>query len=82
MTNGIAMCKLHHATFDNLLVGVSPDYRIHVREDLLSEIDGPTLQHSIKQLHGELITVPGTRSARPDRELLEERFVRFEAGAA
>ena len=82
VTNGIAMCKLHHATFDNLLVGVSPDYRIHVREDLLSEVDGPTLQHSIKQLHGELITVPGVRSARPDRELLDERFARFEAGVA
>jgi putative restriction endonuclease len=82
VTNGIAMCKLHHATFDNLLVGVSPDYRIHVREDLLDEMDGPTLQHSIKQLHGELIRVPSSRIARPDRVLLEERFERFQHGAA
>ena len=82
VTNGIAMCKLHHATFDNLLVGVSPDYRIHVRQDLLSEVDGPTLQHSIKQLHGELIRVPSSRVAQPDRELLEERFTQFRKGAA
>jgi putative restriction endonuclease len=82
VTNGIAMCKLHHATFDNLLVGVSPDYEIHVRDDLLHEVDGPTLQHSIKQLHGELIRVPSARLARPDRELLAERFERFEQGAA
>lgn len=82
VTNGIAMCKLHHATFDNLLVGVSPDYRIHVRDDLLEEMDGPTLQHSIKQLHGELIRVPAARLSRPDRGLLAERFDRFERGAA
>lgn len=82
VTNGIAMCKLHHATFDSLLVGVSPDFQIHVREDLLSEVDGPTLQHSIKQLHGDLIRLPATRAARPDKDLLEERFARFQAGAA
>lgn len=82
VTNGIAMCKLHHATFDNLLVGVTPDYEIHVRHDLLNEVDGPTLQHSIKQLHGESIRVPRSRVARPDRELLAERFSRFRLGAA
>lgn len=81
VTNGIAMCKLHHATFDNLLVGLSPDYRIHVRDDLLTEIDGPTLQHSIKQLHGELIRLPARRAARPNVDLLAERWERFqEAG--
>jgi putative restriction endonuclease len=82
VTNGIAMCKLHHATFDNLLVGISPDYEIRVRHDLLEEVDGPTLQHSIKQLHGEQIRVPSSRLARPDRELLAERFHSFELGAA
>lgn len=81
VTNGIAMCKLHHATFDNLLVGLSPDYRIHVRDDLLTEIDGPTLQHSIKQLHGQLIRLPSKRAARPNVDLLTERWERFqEAG--
>lgn len=82
VTNGIAMCKLHHATFDNLLIGVSPDYEIRVREDLLHEIDGPTLQHSIKQLHGEKIRLPQRRLALPDRELLAERFERFVSAVA
>ena len=82
VTNGIAMCKLHHATFDNLLVGITPDYRIEVRHDLLEEVDGPTLQHSIKQLHREMIRVPERRIARPDRELLAERFERFMTAVA
>lgn len=82
VTNGIAMCKLHHATFDNLLVGVTPDHEIRVRHDLLDEVDGPTLQHSIKQLHGQLIRLPKKKLARPDRELLAERFELFEAGVA
>jgi putative restriction endonuclease len=82
VTNGIAMCKLHHATFDSLLVGVTPDHEIRVRHDLLDEVDGPTLQHSIKQLHGQLIRLPSRKLAHPDRELLAERFDRFTAGVA
>ena len=77
VTNGIAMCKLHHSTFDNRIVGIDADYQIHVREDILDEVDGPTLQHSIKALHGNVITLPNTRAARPNRDLLAERFEAF-----
>ena len=37
VTNGLAMCKLHHAAFDSHIIGISPDYNIHVREDVLKE---------------------------------------------
>ena len=77
VTNGIAMCNLHHATFDNRIVGIDADYRIHIREDILSEVDGPTLQHSIKALHGNKITLPSQRTAHPDRSLLDARFEQF-----
>ena len=77
VTNGIAMCKLHHATFDNRIVGIDADYRIYIREDILSEVDGPTLQHSIKALHGNKITLPSQRAAHPDRSLLDARFEQF-----
>ena len=75
--NGIAMCKLHHATFDQNILGVDPKLQIHVRGDVLHEIDGPTLQHSIKELNGSRIAVPSSRRSRPDPALLEERFERF-----
>jgi putative restriction endonuclease len=77
VTNGIAMCKIHHAAFDGLLLGVRPDYRIEVRQDLLSEDDGPTLRYSLQGVHGNTIELPSRRAARPDRALLEERYERF-----
>lgn len=79
VTNGIAMCKLHHSAFDNRIVGIDPDYRIQVREDVLIKEDGPTLQHSIKALHGDNITLPSQRAARPNRDLLAQRFEEFSA---
>ena len=77
MTNGIAMCKVHHAAFDSSFLGVRPDYRIEVRPDLLIEVDGPTLTYAIQGLKGQTIALPRRRSAGPDRLLLEERYEHF-----
>jgi len=34
ITNGLPLTKLHHAAFDNHLIGISPDYRIAVSKRL------------------------------------------------
>ena len=77
VTNGIAMCKIHHAAFDNMLMGVRPDYSIEVRGDVLVEEDGPTLRYALQGLHDNRIEIPRQRVARPNRELLEERYEQF-----
>lgn len=77
VSNGIALCKLHHATFDNLLIGVTPDYRLEVRRDILEEEDGPILQHGLKGLHGSKLILPSAKSNWPGREFLEWRYKRF-----
>jgi putative restriction endonuclease len=77
--NGIAMCAIHHRAFDAQVLGISPDYRIEVRGDVLEEHDGPTLRHAIQGIHGEVITLPKQKIARPDPLLLEERFLWFHA---
>lgn len=79
VTNGIAMCNIHHAAFDGLLLGVRPDYRIEVRRDVLGEDDGPTLRYSLQGVHGNAIDLPRRRAARPNAGLLEERYERFRA---
>jgi putative restriction endonuclease len=79
--NGIAMCQLHHGAFDHLLIGIRPDYRMEVRADLLAESDGPTLRHALQALHGEKITVPRQRAARPDPASLDLRYQRFLAAS-
>ena len=44
VTNGLSLCKIHHAAFDRLLLGVTPDYKVRVNAELLVEIDGPHAQ--------------------------------------
>lgn len=79
VSNGLSMCKIHHGAYDANILGISPDYRIHIRESVLQTFDGPTLQHSLKEMHGEkLRQIPTERTSQPDREYLAERFSRFE----
>jgi putative restriction endonuclease len=47
VSNGISLCKLHHAAFDSNLMGIRPDYLIEVRKDVLEEEDGPVLLHGL-----------------------------------
>ena len=44
MRNGIPLSKIHHAAFDAHLIGIDPDYRLHVSERLLAQNDGPMLE--------------------------------------
>lgn len=76
-TNGLALCKIHHAAYDHNMLGVTPDYRVQIRLDVLEEIDGPMLKHGIQEMHGRELTLPERRADRPDRELLAWRWERF-----
>ena len=78
LRNGICMSKLHHAAFDSGLIGIDPDYRVHVSQHLLDLHDGPLLEHALKPLAGRRIRVPKDAEARPDRDRLAERFAAFE----
>jgi len=79
VANGLALCKIHHGAYDANIMGIDPDRRIHIREDVLDEIDGPMLRHGLQEMHGALIRVPGSADLKPRREYLEERFERFRA---
>ena len=77
VTNGISLCKIHHAAFDSNIIGITPDYLVHVREDILNEIDGPMLKFGIQQMHGNKLLLPANISSRPSKELLEIRYNEF-----
>jgi len=77
VNNGIGLCKLHHAAFDSFMIGVSPDYVIRVREDILEEEDGPVLVHGIQRLHNKKLILPSPQANWPDREFLDWRYERF-----
>ncbi len=75
--NGLALCKIHHAAFDQDFLGVRPDLVVEVRRDVRGEVDGPMLRHGLQAMDGRRLTVPDERSARPDPSRLEERYEQF-----
>ena len=77
VTNGLALCKIHHAAYDRNLLGVSPDYTVHINVDLMFEIDGPMLQYGIQGMDKRPLRLPERRSERPDRERLRSRYDEF-----
>ena len=81
VSNGLSLCKLHHAAFDRHFLTVRPDYVIEVRRSILEEEDGPMLLHGLKGMHGTQIYVPREASLQPDRARLEERYAAFRASA-
>jgi putative restriction endonuclease len=78
--NGIPLSKIHHAAFDAHLIGIDPDYRLHVSKRLLGRNDGPMLE-ALKRLNGETIHLPGRIKDCPDRDRLAMRFERIKAVA-
>lgn len=81
VNNGIALCALHHAAFDRLLIGIRPDYVVEVRSAILQEHDGPMLRHGLQGLQGTRLVPPRDSRLRPSRELLARRWERFKAVA-
>jgi putative restriction endonuclease len=80
VSNGLALCKIHHAAYDSNILGIRPDHVIEIRQDLLDEIDGPMLRHGLQEHHQRtLMTIPARRADRPDRERLEQRYAIFRA---
>jgi putative restriction endonuclease len=74
ISNGLSLCSIHHRAFDEDLVGVAPNLRVHVSAQLLD--DGPMLD-VLKTFHGISIEAPMKKLWRPDPDRLELRFARF-----
>lgn len=78
--NGIPLAKTHHAAFDAHLIGIDPDFKIHVSKRILDQEDGPTLE-ALKRLNANRIYLPASRRDLPDRDRLTERFRQFKERA-
>lgn len=71
--NGIPLSKLHHAAFDAHLIGIDPEFRLHISRRLLLQRDGPMLE-AIKTLDGQTIRLPSRPRDLPDRDRLAMRY--------
>jgi putative restriction endonuclease len=78
--NGIPLSKIHHAAFDAHLIGIDPNFRIHVAERLLVQRDGEMLE-TLKGLHQGKLHLPLRPQDHPDRDRLAMRYEEFKAAA-
>ena len=67
----------------SFFLGIDVDYTVHVRADLLQEVDGPILKYGLQAMQGEILReLPARKTDRPDRDFLAERFEYFQNAAA
>jgi len=78
--NGLPLSKIHHAAFDAHLIGIDPDYRLHVSERLLAQHDGRMLE-ALKQLDRQRLRLPPRSKDYPDKDRLAIRFDEFRTAA-
>lgn len=78
VSNGLSLCSIHHRAFDQHLIGISPEYTVHVSRQLLEDDDGPMLE-VLKGFHRRSIDVPTRAAWRPDPERLAARYEVFTA---
>jgi putative restriction endonuclease len=77
--NGMALCKIHHAAYDQNILGITPDYLVSIRSDILEEIDGPMLLHGLKEMNEKKILLPSYPGHRPNVDFLAIRYEKFKA---
>jgi putative restriction endonuclease len=76
--NGLSLCKIHHAAYDSDILGISPDYHVHISKKVLEERDGPMLRHGLQELDGTRINPPARRNDQPDSDRLALRFKKWQ----
>jgi putative restriction endonuclease len=81
VSNGLPLTKIHHAAFDAHLIGIDPDFCIHVSDRLLEIHDGPFLELGLKGIDGTIMQLPRRNADRPARDRLALRFEQFKKAA-
>lgn len=77
VTNGLALCAIHHLAYDRNLMGIDPSGVVHISSAVRAQADGPMLREGIQAFHGAPIAQPSPVNKRPDPERLAVRFQRF-----
>ncbi|MEZ4475386.1 MAG: HNH endonuclease [bacterium] len=78
--NGLSLCKLHHAAYDSQAIGITPDRVVRIAPAILTERDGPMLEHGFKAFEGAKLVVPAEKLDWPKAERLAARWRRCLGG--
>jgi putative restriction endonuclease len=79
--NGIAMSTFHHSAYEENLIGIDPDGKIHLSDKAASITDGPMYDHGLLRLNGSTIRFPKFEGHRPNRDFLAVKFEEFKKSA-
>lgn len=74
VTNGIALNYLHHKAYDSFLIGIDPEYIVHVSEKLAVLKDGPLLEYGLLKFDGKPIRLPRAIADRPNQDYLNRKY--------
>lgn len=76
--NGMSLCKIHHAAFDQYIIGIRPhDLVVQVHPDVMLKHGGAMLEHGLKATRGQRLATPQNSSDWPDPDRLERRYRAF-----
>ncbi len=77
VSNGLALCRLHHTAYDRHLLGIDADRHIHVATRA-KRLETARLQTGLLKFEGHSLThVPASKQMRPDGDRLAEHFEDF-----
>jgi len=74
VNNGIALSKIHHKAYDSKLMGIDPDFTIHMSDQLLSSPKNDFLDQSFLRFNGEKLRLPRRKELAPNRDYLARNF--------
>ncbi|TDL44850.1 HNH endonuclease [Kocuria rosea] len=82
VTNGLSLCKIHHSAYDRKFLGITSEYIVEIRADLLEEVDGPMLRHGLQECHKKPLRIRPERADEwPSKELLGRAYAAFRKAA-
>lgn len=73
VTNGLALCRLHHAAYDGALVGVKSDYSVVINTGVVSRLQELGFAHGLAEFKSLLLSRirhPAQAEVRPKPEYL------------
>jgi putative restriction endonuclease len=79
--NGIAMSSFHHVAYENNLMGIDPDGKVILSEQVRGTRDGPMFSHGLLELDGRRMRFPTESIHHPRRDFLAMKFEEFQKAA-
>lgn len=77
VNDGIAMSRLHHRAYDANLMGITPDYKIQLSEEIKSGDYNEFVSSAFLIYEGQKLKLPRNADCRPNQDKLAERFEEF-----